>query len=107
MASKTFQESIADELSKLPEEGPLPRENVRIWFEFVEYLANLYERLGLVRRGESFKNQGWAELLVAKVARDGVPLVAFITAQTTTDCMRVFLRQLDENMVQWREDKFA
>lgn len=107
METKTYPELVCEILEQIPEEGPLARDDVRVWHEFHYYNVNLLEQRGLAWRGESFKNQGWSCLLVVKVARGRIPLVAFITGEDTTGCMRIFLRQLAEGTVEWRDDKFA
>lgn len=107
MVTKTYPELIAESIEAMPATGPLDRDDVKVWHDYVYYLANLLEPHGMVWRGESVKNLGWAVMLVVKVARDGVPLVAFVTERGTTDCMRVFLRQLSQGHVNWVPDKFA
>lgn len=102
-----YWESVLEELERLPESGPVTREDVIVWARWHMMLVNCFEEVGWVYRGESFKDQGWATLLVVKGAHEGTPLVAFVTERTPTDCMKVFLRQMDEGRVEWREDKFA
>jgi len=104
---KTAEMLVDDELAKLEEEGPLPREDVKTWWRWIVHIVNILEAMGLHYRGESIKNQGWATLLVLKVARDGVPLVVFCTERDTTACMRRVLRELDAGTIQFREDKYA
>jgi len=104
---ETYPEVVEKVLQCVPVDGPLPREHVRIWWRWHDMLVNLLQASGVFYRGESIKNQGWATLLVVKGAVDGTPVVAFVTERTPTDCMRVFLRQVDERRVEWKEDKFA
>lgn len=102
------QEALVDEvLEKLPLEGPLTKEDVKIWWRWNVHLVNVLEAAGYYYRGESWKYQGWATLLVLKVVLDGVPLVAFYTERTPTACMRVALKNLDAGTVGWTNDKFA
>ena len=103
----TFWNLVQEVLENLPEEGPLSREEVEVWARWHLLLVNCFEQRDWIYRGESFKDQGWAMLLVVKGAHEGTPLVAFVTEKTPTDCMRVFLRMMDEGRVEWREDKFA
>lgn len=104
---KTAEQLVDGVLAKIPEEGPLPREDVKTWWRWIVHLVNILEAMGYHYRGESLKDQGWATLLVLKVAKDGVPLVAFITERDTTSCMRRVLRELDAGGCSWREDKYA
>ena len=106
METKTYPQLVQEILETLPEKGPLDRDDVRVWHQYHTYLVNLLEQRGYAWRGESFKNQGWAVLLVVKAAREHVPVVAFITGADTTGCMRIFLRQLEEGLVEWRQDQY-
>jgi hypothetical protein len=107
LEKKTFPQELDKVIATLPTEGPLTRDEVRTWAYWMLLLVNLLDAEGLYYRGESFKSQGWATLLVVKVARDGIPLVAFVTERTPTACMGVFLRQLEERRVEWRDDRFG
>lgn len=98
-----YLEWLAEALAERPTEA----KDAATHMEFEGWLINLLEDKGLAWRGHSFKNQGWATLLVMKVAREGVPQVGFFTEQTTTGCVRVFLRKLAEGSIPWKRDQFA
>jgi hypothetical protein len=104
---KTFWDGVEQELAKLPDDGPITQKEVRVWAKWHTQLVNLLESIGYYYRGESFKDQGWSTLLVLKVAREGTPLVAFVTERTPTDCMRVCLDLIEGGRVGWREDRFS
>lgn len=106
-STKSALDLLWECLDALPETGPCTRAEVWTLYRFSEYLVNFLERERLQWRGTSFKNNGWSVLMVMKVARDKVPLVAFITERSTRGCMRVFLRRLNEHAVNWVPDKFA
>lgn len=103
----TFWESVETTLETLPLEGPLTKKEVSVWARWHLLLVNLLEAVGYFYRGESFKAQGWSTLLVLKAAREGTPLVVFVTERTPTDCMRVCLKMIEEGRVPWREDRFG
>lgn len=103
----TYWNLVEDVLESIPEEGPLQREQVRIWARWELHLVNQLEQRGFYYRGESVKDQGWSTLLVVKVAHEGTPLVVFVTERTPTDCRRAFLRMMDEGRLEFREDKFG
>ena len=103
----TWLETIEEELSLLPVDGCISRDSVRTWYRFNEYIVNLLDPLGIVWRGYTVKGQGQLTLLVMKVAIDDIPQVAFVTGRTPTDCMSIFLAQLEDRRVAWRPDKYA
>lgn len=107
MATETYPEAVFRIAGTLPAEGPLTKGDVEIWAKWHLLLDQILKPYGLTYRGESFKDQGWSTLLVVKLARDVTPLVVFVTERGATGCMRVFLRQLEENRLELREDKFA
>jgi len=106
-ATKSALDFLWDALGALPDEGPATRAEVWTLYRFSEYKVNFLEAEGLAWRGESFKNNGWSVLLVMKVTRDKIPLVAFVTERSTRGCMRVFLRKLLDHTLNWVPDKFA
>lgn len=79
--------------------------DVHIWF-FLHAYADLAEH-SLVMHGFSLRESyaGW--LLVVKATQDDVPLVAFVSGENPTSCMRQFRRGLRETKVNWTKDKFA
>jgi hypothetical protein len=102
-----YLEAVEEEIALLPVDGRLSRDSVRVWHRFNMYLVNLMDDVGGAIRGYSLKFQGPLVLLVVKAQIDDIPLVAFVTAQTPTDSMAIFLAQLEERRVAWRPDKFA
>ena len=107
MVTETYWESVERVTKDWPNDGPIPREEVLSLWRWDNMKVNLLEGLGLTWRGESFKDQGWSVLMVLKVAKGMTPLVIFITERTTTGCMRVLLRQIDQGALELREDKFG
>lgn len=104
---KTAEALVDEVLEQLPLEGPLTKDDVKVWWQWHVQIVNILEELGYYYRGESWKNQGWSTLLVLKVVLDGVPLVVFYTERDPTACMRGALRNLAAGTVAWRDDKFA
>jgi hypothetical protein len=102
-----FWDLVKERLELLPEEGPLTRTEVETWARWHLTLVNCFEQRQWTYRGASIRYDGWATLLVVKGAHEGTPYVCFVTERTTTDCMRVFLRMMDEGRVEWKEDKFG
>lgn len=107
MTVTTAQEYALDKIEQMFSETPELATAIQTEHLFCSYILNILEGLGLAWRGQSIKNNGWSVLLVLKVARDGIPLVGFITERTTTDCMRVALTRLREDRMTWTKDKFA
>lgn len=107
MVKETYWESVQNVTKELPDDGPIPRQELLDLWKWDQLKVNLLEEVGLAWRGESYKNQGWAVLMVLKVARGNTPYVVFITERTTTACVQVVLRMLGEGLLPLREDKFA
>jgi len=107
MVTSTYTELVTEAAQVLQEDGPLPREEVLTMWLYESQIVNLLEAKGMHYRGESVKDQGWATLTVLKVAREGIPYVVFVTERNRIGCMRVLLRQIEEERLELREDKFA
>lgn len=85
----------------------LSRDQVETLAMFVMYLVNLAEHDGWTLRGYSWKEADYLGCLVVKATRDGVPLVAFTSAKTAINGMRIFLKKLEGDFVEWTKDKYG
>lgn len=74
---------------------------------FVMYLVNLADHADWVLRGWSWKESEYLGCLVVKAVVGGVPSVVFTNAKTPTASMRIFLRKLEGDFLEWVPDKYA
>lgn len=74
---------------------------------FHMYLVNLADADGWVYRGHSWKSSEHLGCLVVKGVVDGVPSVVFTNAKTPTASMRIFLRKLEAEFLEWLPDKYG
>lgn len=84
----------------------ISREELETVAMFTMYLVNLLERRGHVYYGYSWKESPRMGCLVVKIDHEGTPQVAFTNARTCTASMRIFLRRLQEDVVDWRPDRY-
>lgn len=70
------------------------------------YIVNLSEADGWVYDGHSVKVGVPMCTLTVKAHIEGVPQVVFTSARTTISCVRVFIRKLEEDLLEWRPDQF-
>lgn len=82
-------------------------EEIRTMTMFMMYLVNLAEGKDWVYRGHSWKESEYLGCLVVKAVVDGVPSVVFTNAKTPVNGMRIFLRKLDGDFLEWVRDKYA
>jgi hypothetical protein len=75
-----------------------------LWF--LCYGQNVYSQSGADWTGCSFSQHPEQCLLVARREQEGIPQVAFVTGRTPTDCIQIFHRLYQEDLVQWTRDKF-
>lgn len=80
---------------------------IRTLAMFNMYLVNLAEEDGWVYRGHSWKESEYLGCLVVKALVEGVPSVVFTNAKTPTAGMRIFLRKLEGDFLEWVPDKYA
>lgn len=73
---------------------------------FFMYLVNLSEEDGWQYDGHSLKMGAPMITLTVKAHIDGVPYVVFTSGRTTIACIRVFIRKLEEGLLEWRPDKY-
>lgn len=84
----------------------ITREQLKDLAMFNLYLVNLAEDDGWSYAGHSLKMGTPMCLLVVKAWENETPLVVFTSGRTPTKCVRIFLRKLREDLLEWREDKF-
>lgn len=82
-------------------------EDIRTHAMFLVYLVNLADDDGWVYRGHSWKESEYLGCLVVKAVVDGVPSVVFTNAKTPTASMRIFLRKLEGEFLEWVPDKYG
>ncbi len=82
-------------------------DQIRTMSMFILYLVNLADHQGWVYRGHSWKESEYLGCLVVKAVVDDVPCVVFTNAKTAIASMRVFLRKLEGDFLEWVPDKFA
>ncbi len=74
---------------------------------FIVYLVNLADHAGWQYRGHSWKESEYLGCLVVKAVVDDVPSVVFTNAKTPVGSMRIFLRKLEADLLEWMPDKYA
>lgn len=82
-------------------------DEIRTLAMFHMYLVNLAEADGWVYRGHSWKESASLGCLVVKAVVEGVPSVVFTNAKTSTAGMRIFLRKLEGDFLEWVPDKYG
>lgn len=82
-------------------------DEIRTLAMFHMYLVNLADDRDWVYRGHSWKESEYLGCLVVKALVDGVPSVVFTNAKTCTSSMRIFLRKLEGDFLEWVPDKYA
>lgn len=85
----------------------LSRDQLRSLAMFTMYLVNLAEHDGWTFRGYSWKESEYLGCLVVKAVADGVPSVVFTNAKTPVEGMRIFLRKMEGDFLEWVPDKYA
>lgn len=73
---------------------------------FFLYLVNLSEGDGWRYDGHSMKVGTPISTLTVKATIEGVPYVVFTSGRTTISCVRVFIRKLEEGLLEWLPDRY-
>lgn len=99
-------EAFQQSLESWTDQRFISREELEAVAMFTMYLVNLLESVGTTYDGHSLRIGAPMSLLVVRGTIDGIPHVAFTSARTTAACMRIFLRKLDEGLLEWTVDRF-
>lgn len=73
---------------------------------FLYYVPTTLSQFGLKLLGYSFRQKNGQTLMTSKAVQGDVPLVAFITAESTTGCVFRFLDLLEDDRLSWRKDRY-
>lgn len=100
---KVFEQSLAN----WDDSRFITREELRSMAMFNLYLVNLADHDGWTLRGYSWKESEYLGCLTVKATVDGVPSVVFTSAKTPVEGMRIFLRKLEGDFLEWVRDKYG
>lgn len=82
-------------------------DEIRTLAMFHKYLVNLAEDDGWVYRGHSWKESDYLGCLVVKATVKDTPSVVFTNARTLIGSMRIFLKKLEGEFLEWVPDKYG
>lgn len=99
-------QSLEDALQDWKDHRFVTRDEVRAAAMFLLYLVNLADQGGWQYDGHSWKESAYLGCLTVKATVDGVPSVAFTNAKTPIASMRIFLRKVDADLIEWVPDKY-
>ena len=100
---KMFEQSLLD----WTDNRFISRDELRTVAMFTMYLVNLADHDGWSLRGYSWKQSEYLGCLVVKATVDGVPSVAFTNAKTAVSSMRIFLRKMEGEFLEWVPDRYG
>ncbi len=95
------------ELERLEGCVELEPEMVWILYRFFCRVVNILDEKGVGYRGHSLRESDYLNLLVVKATVEGEPVVCFINAGTSLNCLKIFLLKFEEDRLEWRHDKYA
>lgn len=101
-----FVRGFDEVLKSWTDDRIMSRDDIRSLFLFGHYLVNMADHAGWSYDGHSFKVGSPLGTLVIKATLGGAPVVSFISGRTFVNCVKIFLRRLDGDTVEWRADRF-
>lgn len=102
-----YLEQLEEALASWTDHRCVSADEIRTLTMFNMYLVNLADNAGWVYRGHSWKESEYLGCLVVKATVDEVPSVVFTNAKTPIDGMRIFLRKLEADFLEWVPDKYG
>lgn len=101
-----YVERFETSLAGWTDERFVSRDQIRALAMFSLYLVNLAEYGEWSYYGHSYKATQPLGVLVVKATMDEAPVVCFTSARTFCSCVRIFLRKLESDLVEWRPDQY-
>ena len=95
-----------EQLSKWTDNRFLDQDQVRALGLFTVYIVNLADHFGWVYCGHSFKVSVGMSTLTIKSMVDDLPMVCFTSGRTFQNCVKIFIRKMLGDMVEWRNDQY-
>lgn len=99
-------EQFTEALEVWTDERFMRKEDLQTVSIFAVYLVNLLEAAGATYDGHSLTVKSPMCLLVVRGKLDEIPHVVFTSGRTPIACMRIFLRKLEEDLLEWQPDRF-
>ena len=84
----------------------LKRDELYALAMFFLYIVNLSEAGDWVYDGHSLKMGSPMCTLTVKAHIDGAPQVVFTSGRDSASCVRMFIRKLEANLLEWRPDQY-
>lgn len=108
MVASSFEyiDQFVSSLEVWTDERFVSREEIRCLSMFSMYLVNLADLGGWQYDGHSFKRSIPLGCLVIKGTIDDTPVVCFISGRTFANCVKILMRRIESDTVEWRPDKF-
>lgn len=103
----TWRDQLDALVSQVSDTRVYKQEDVATVLLFGFHIVDFLHGHGIEYRGHNIANKGWCYMLLVKVVIADTPLVVFISEREPITCMRIFIRQVEEQRVKWCEDKFA
>lgn len=81
---------------------------IQVWAAamFLMYIVNLAEADDWQYDGHSLKVGTPMCTLTVKATIEGTPQVVFTSGRTTISCVRIFIRKLEEDLLEWQPDRY-
>jgi hypothetical protein len=73
---------------------------------FVLYMPKVTSRMGVKLQGFTCRQKQGQYLMTIKAKEEGVPLVVFITGESTIGCMSRFLNLWERDRLSWTKDRY-
>lgn len=99
-------EEFRKAVQKWDDERFLKRDELYAVSMFFLYIVNLSEADGWVYDGHSLKRGSPMCTLTVRATIEALPLVVFTSGRTPMACVRMFIRKMEGDMLEWRPDQF-
>lgn len=99
-------EEFVKSLEGWTDERFITREEIRAVAMFTKYLVNLLEEQGATYDGHSLQVNLPLSRLIVRGTIDDIPHVVFTSGRTPIACIRIFVRKVEEDLLEWTPDKY-
>lgn len=101
-----YLSGLEENLEQWKDERYLSRDALSALFKFTGYIVNLADGQDWTYDGHSWKEGTPLGCLVIKATMDDAPVVCFCSARSFLNSVKIFIRKLDLDVVDWRPDRY-
>lgn len=103
---ETYVDRFKKHLETWDDNRAMDRREILAAYMFTKHIVNLADDGGWVYRGHSYKAGDPLDIMTVKADLEGAAVVCFCSGRGMLECMGIFVRKCELEVLDWRADRF-